>query len=430
MAMAMAMELIEMQESRINSYFFIIILLIGSLFTLFGLLVIFFGEQTAMLISKIFLCVFMAILFLIMISIPAYAGIRYWQRIAIGNAEIIKKKREAETIIVHDKGNVVVSDSPGQWNNFIKSRPAAPPKAQPLALPMAEQEQEEQLLPIEDNIDISDVLIWGGRGAGKTNLAQILAVKYKGDVWVIDPKDFVPGKWQCKGVIGTNDKYDDIEKAFEYFNNLLSLRKQKIEPRHPTVILIDEITLLNMRIPKFSDMWLPIVLEGREYGLSVSVIGQSNTAGALGLKGNYVLLECFQGGIVNAKYDKKNKNRWVEVRIPGEPIERFAAPPLYQPIDTGIPIIQNPPQLESHPSQAIEYMPKQKIFDSVEKFVTDCQHEQDAEIQAGMLYAAYKEWCAMVGEKAVGMPIFGKRMREMFDVHSKSNKVFYKGITI
>jgi hypothetical protein len=89
---------------------------------------------------------------------------------------------------------------------------------------------------------------------------------------------------------------------------------------HRLIVLIDELPLLNLNIRGFSDLWLPILLEGREYGVHCWLIAQSKTAGSIGLSGRYDLMECFDL-LVLAKKDRAG-NRWVEIEDDsgGEPM--------------------------------------------------------------------------------------------------------------
>jgi hypothetical protein len=175
--------------------------------------------------------------------------------------------------------------------------------------------------------DVSCGLICGGRGAGKTELVRHIAAERAALGWrvvLIDPKPKEPGKWPGCRTVGTNKDYGGIGAELTVLSETME------RPRGKVVVIIDELPRLRMRIPKFTDLWLPLLLEGREYGIDVWIIGQSKTAESLGLSGKYDLLECFDA-VATAKRDKAE--RWVEVETQGqkEPIPAMHPGPLFAP---------------------------------------------------------------------------------------------------
>jgi uncharacterized membrane protein YuzA (DUF378 family) len=177
----------------------------------------------------------------------------------------------------------------------------------------------ESVLPILSRADCA--LVWGGRGAGKTTIAQWAMMEHAragSTVLVFDPKPHQAHKWPRARVIGSDHDYQGIARALaEVSANLRSGRR--------ITVLIDELNLLNLRIPDFPDLWLPILLEGREYGAGCWIIGQSKTAQSIGLSGRYDLLECFDL-VAAAKKDHRTGDRWAEVEAAGMDTERFEMP--------------------------------------------------------------------------------------------------------
>lgn len=159
----------------------------------------------------------------------------------------------------------------------------------------------------------SCALICGGRGAGKTEIVRHIASERIRDGWhvcIIDPKPPQNGKWPGCRVVGCDSDYPAIHAALSGLcGNMRGLPAR-------TLLIIDEMTRLNLRIPDFSDLWLPALLEGREYGVDVWIIGQSKTAGSIGLSGRYDLLECFDA-VATAKKD--DDRRWIEIETQGKP---------------------------------------------------------------------------------------------------------------
>jgi hypothetical protein len=160
--------------------------------------------------------------------------------------------------------------------------------------------------------DVSCGLICGGRGAGKTELVRHIAAERAARGWsvvLIDPKPREPGKWPGCKAVGCGNDYGGIGAELEVLSSSMGRSRGNV------LVIIDEMTRLNMRIPNFSDLWLPLLLEGREYGIDVWIIGQSKTASSIGLSGKYDLLECFDA-VATAKKD--GAERWVEVESQGQ----------------------------------------------------------------------------------------------------------------
>lgn len=166
------------------------------------------------------------------------------------------------------------------------------------------------------------VLIHGGRNRGKTNLARfVMEHRAKSeDILIIDPKQSALETWAGYRVAGANHNYAEIMEALEQVNRL---------GNHKITILIDEMTILKMRIPNFADYWLQALIEGRERGQNIWIIGQSKTAGSLGLKGAYDLIDCFDY-LVGCQYTKSTGERFCEVEESGVQKRIMGQPGEYQ----------------------------------------------------------------------------------------------------
>ncbi|MFP4423374.1 MAG: hypothetical protein ACLFRG_22815 [Desulfococcaceae bacterium] len=169
--------------------------------------------------------------------------------------------------------------------------------------------------------DVSCGLICGGRGAGKTELVRHIAAERAARGWfvvLIDPKPRQAGKWPGCKAVGCGNDYGAIGAELAVLSSSMGRSRGNV------LVIIDEMTRLNLRIPNFTDLWLPLLLEGREYGIDVWIIGQSKTAASIGLSGKYDLLECFDA-VATAKRDKSE--RWVEVETQGQKEAISAAHP-------------------------------------------------------------------------------------------------------
>jgi hypothetical protein len=205
----------------------------------------------------------------------------------------------------------------------VDHRPVSPGSVTYNGIPQGGSEPPaEPVLPVIARAEC--VLLWGGRGAGKTNLARWAMreqAKAGAGVVVVDPKPPAPAKWPGCRIVGADHDYDGAAAALDHLTrNLRTIRGR-------LTVIIDEVTLLNLRIPDFPSLWLPLLLEGREYGAGVWIIGQSRTAGSLGLAGKYDLLECFDYLVACRKGG--DGSRWAEVETAGEPPKTYRQPGVF-----------------------------------------------------------------------------------------------------
>jgi len=188
-------------------------------------------------------------------------------------------------------------------------------------------------------LDLDCLMIWGGRGSGKTNFIQHLAQEkvLKGeDLWIIDPKPGRPGKWpQGVNVIGQGHNYQEIMAIGEKYEFELECRKvqfQNVEEFPKVTLIVDELYLLNLKIKGFTDMILPLLLEGREYNIHMILISQSKTAESIGFKGKYDLLKCFDAVVgLDRQGPKEDPNSYFAVADFGNGDIDFRPPGIYRP---------------------------------------------------------------------------------------------------
>ncbi len=180
-------------------------------------------------------------------------------------------------------------------------------------------------------------LIWGGKGLGKTNLVHWL-VKQKlntGEpVYVFDPKKSGMNNWDSRAiVIGNNSDYPAIESA------LTSLESAMRNDEKRFTVIIDELNITKNNIKGFADIWLPFAQEGRQYGKSVWVIGQSKTADSLGIKGKYDLTRCFDV-FAEICWDKKKDKRYITIEGSKDSYpEKLVQPIKYDCSDNPHPVV-------------------------------------------------------------------------------------------
>jgi hypothetical protein len=180
--------------------------------------------------------------------------------------------------------------------------------------------------------DADCLLVIGGRGSGKTHFMQCLArvrVAQGEEIIVIDPKMALPAKWpEGVRVIGSGHDYAKICAIAEHFNQDLESRKMNYSHTsdfNKLTVIIDEFFHLNLKIKGFADMFLPLLLEGREYGIHLALISQSDRAQPLGIKGKADLLECFDA-IVHFNYVKNTGKRVVYANF-GQGNKQYLPPP-------------------------------------------------------------------------------------------------------
>jgi len=187
---------------------------------------------------------------------------------------------------------------------------------------LPENETRPPVLPII--MDAPCVLLWGGRERGKTNLARFVmqARSQKEDVLIIDPKETAHQTWPGYRIAGASYNYDEILDALAWVSRL---------GKHKITVLIDEMTLLKMKIPDFAEHWLQPLIEGRERGQSIWVVGQSKTAKSLGLSGMYDVLGSFDF-VVGCFFKKSTGERWILLEEEGEPKKICAQPPAFKTV--------------------------------------------------------------------------------------------------
>jgi hypothetical protein len=243
----------------------------------------------------------------------AYASIRLSHRER--EAEIRNRETDAEfrSVIIPKIGAITyASGSIAFWTKNDRQPDRTAPG---LEIPESEPGLEP-ILPVI--MDAPCVLLWGGRGRGKTNLARhVMAQRRESEeVLIIDPKNDAHETWPGFRIAGANYQYQEIIDALTWVNNL---------GKHKITVFIDEMTMLKMKIPDFSSHWLQPLIEGRSRGQNIWIIGQSKTAGSLGLSGMYDVMASFDF-VVGCFLNKTTGERWCLVEEDGEDKKRMAQP--------------------------------------------------------------------------------------------------------
>lgn len=162
-------------------------------------------------------------------------------------------------------------------------------------------------VPALDILDPAECLVLaGGRGAGKTTLALHAVSRRlsRGErVLVIDPKPGPPDKWAGAPIVGQDHRYADIVNALRAVFGGMRRNRNRL------TVVIDEVAILNARIPAFPDEWTGLLMEGREYSVGIWILSQSATAGSLGLSGRFDLMSSW--------VHSKNLDRFYRAPLPG-----------------------------------------------------------------------------------------------------------------
>lgn len=171
-------------------------------------------------------------------------------------------------------------------------------------------------VPALDLLDPSECLVLaGGRGSGKTTLAFHAVARRlaRGEqALIIDPKPGPREKWFGAPVVGQDHRYEDIVAALRFVNEGMRRNGRRL------TVVIDEIAILNERIPRFSSEWIGLLMEGREYLVGLWILTQSATAGSLGLSGRFDLTSSFDH-IATCRKNRITGERSVLIETDGEP---------------------------------------------------------------------------------------------------------------
>jgi len=249
-------------------------------------------------------------------------------KLELFRTHISRRRNEAGYGVHAIEHGLCLNYGSGEVHHFTKAKPLK--IETPAAIGIADTPENAS---VYDSLGIltrcDSVLITGGKGAGKTNLAFHLADKQMRQdckVFVIDPKpQFESDKWAGARVIGADHDYPAI---ISFLSDLTGMMKND---RNQIRVWIDELIILNMRVKKFADLWLPILIEGREYGKFISIIGQSKTAGSIGLEGRYDLTNCFDA-IADCQHNPADDTRFIEIGMAGQGAMIAPAPEKFRAV--------------------------------------------------------------------------------------------------
>ena len=143
------------------------------------------------------------------------------------------------------------------------------------------------------------VLIIGGMGSGKSELLKWLTAERakQGDLIILD-SHAAPDTWPFGQVVGLGRDYKAIENAVRgvcaEMDRRYSLRSSgQQKDFEPLCMVIDEMTVLN-QFAGLSDELKSLLCECRKVNIRLIIAGQSDRAGAMGLKGSYDLMTGFE----------------------------------------------------------------------------------------------------------------------------------------
>lgn len=217
-----------------------------------------------------------------------------------------KAKREARFKLFSGTANTIAVDMTGRQPGFHQYAIApngsrATGTAQPLPVaqePMTQIEFQQPLLPVLLSMD--RLLIIGGMGAGKSELLRHLAFQrsQQGETVIIDSHS-APDDWpeSCR-VVGRGRQYRQIESEVGRIMGEMDRRYKLHSAGHggafqPLTLVVDELTVLN-QFTDISDQLKALLCECRKVSIRLVFAGQSDRAGALGLRGNYDLKSGFE----------------------------------------------------------------------------------------------------------------------------------------
>jgi len=221
---------------------------------------------------------------------------------------LTKASREAGFKLFSGAQNVIAVDMAGARPVFSQyaitsagSRATGSPQPVPVApapQPAIEYQDRQPLLPVLLGLD--RILVIGGMGAGKSELLRHLAYRrsMQGETVVIDSHS-APGDWpdSCR-VVGRGRQYRQIEAEMSRIMGEMDRRYKLRSSGHggafaPLSLIIDELTVLN-QFCDVGDEMKALLCECRKVAIRIIFAGQSDRAGALGLKGNNDLRAGFE----------------------------------------------------------------------------------------------------------------------------------------
>lgn len=214
-------------------------------------------------------------------------------------ADIAMKERQAAFCAVPSKHGILSYNS-GRVEFWTRMQaPISGPAMEKIPGP----EPEPEVLNPETLFDVlksrDRILIIGGMGSGKSELLKWLCRSraVQGELMILD-SHAAPDTWPDGNVIGLGRDYTAIEEAVRDVCTLMDERYReraagirKVFPQF--CMVIDEMSVLN----QFTDLSAELkslLCECRKVNIKLIAAGQSDRAGAMGLKGSYDLMGGFE----------------------------------------------------------------------------------------------------------------------------------------
>lgn len=218
--------------------------------------------------------------------------------------QLAKAANRARYELVNGSQNVVAVDSSTGRPVFnqLAIHPAnhRATGAQPLPVQPDAPALEHQRPLLPELLNMDRLLIIGGMGAGKSELLRHLAYQrsMQGETVIIDSHS-APDDWpdSCR-VVGRGRQYRQIEAEIGRVMAEMDRRYKLHSAGHggafaPLSLIIDELTVLN-QFCDVGDEMKALLCECRKVSIRLIFAGQSDRAGALGLRGNYDLKSGFE----------------------------------------------------------------------------------------------------------------------------------------
>jgi hypothetical protein len=160
----------------------------------------------------------------------------------------------------------------------------------------------QSIEPITDllgNIEAKELMIIGGKGTGKSTLAQYLAYSLGGYVRVFEPEG-TPDDWKGLDCIGKGEDWQAINDAMaedlEHISTQLLVRREKGDAAlagSDRVLICEEYPDIASQCSNSAEWLDRHSRRGRKACVRLILLSQYDRASAWGLEGKLDLLECF-----------------------------------------------------------------------------------------------------------------------------------------
>lgn len=195
---------------------------------------------------------------------------------------VITRQLELASRLHETKTGVFVADGMSQWT-FI---PATAQERKAL-----DSGNIIDITPLPNLMDLISeetcIMVYGGRGAGKTTIGLHWLSVRPGQVIVCDPKPRGLNNWPTDNIVGCGGRYDDIERTIHQVRAELARRiKNELLNETDLTLFLDE--LYQLVIIQQMDIMKPffeIITIGRDYHVHGGFTSSDKGVKALGIEG-------------------------------------------------------------------------------------------------------------------------------------------------